>query len=71
MDGLKRLFGLVLHILWLTRAAQLGNEPYYAASLAFCCSLSNEAVHISMATLNILGVIDDSVAPVIAEQILW
>jgi hybrid polyketide synthase/nonribosomal peptide synthetase ACE1 len=69
MDGLKRLFELARHILWLTRGAQLGEEPYHAASLAFCRSLSNEATHISFNALDISGV-DDNVSKVIAEQLL-
>ena len=69
MGGLRRLFELARHILWITRGAQLGEEPYHAASLAFCRSLSNEATHISLNALDLSGV-DDSVPKVIAEQLL-
>ncbi|KAI3331458.1 lovastatin nonaketide synthase [Xylariaceae sp. AK1471] len=69
MEGLKRIFQSARHILWLTRNVQLGEEPYHAASLSFCRSLSNEATHISVNTLDISGV-DESVPKVIAEQLL-
>jgi hybrid polyketide synthase/nonribosomal peptide synthetase ACE1 len=69
MEGLKRLFQLARHILWLTRNVQLGEEPYHAASLSFCRSLSNEATHISVNTLDISGM-DENVPKVIAEQLL-
>ena len=69
MNGLKRLLGLARRILWVTCGAQLGEEPYHAASLAFCRSLSNEATHISINALDISGM-DDGVPKVIAEQLL-
>ncbi|KAJ8124217.1 hypothetical protein ONZ43_g8 [Nemania bipapillata] len=69
MEGLKRMFQSARHILWLTRGAQQGEEPYYSASLAFCRSLSNEAAHISVNTLDISS-ISESTPKVIAEQLL-
>ncbi|KAI0172766.1 lovastatin nonaketide synthase [Hypoxylon sp. FL1284] len=59
VEGLKRLFGAARHILW----------PYHAASLAFCRSLSNEATHVDIATLDVSEV-DEHVPKVIAEQLL-
>ena len=78
MDGLKRVFELAKHILWITRGAQLGDEPYHAASLAFCRALSNEATHISFGALDIAAGVDgngngnnsNDISRVIAEQLL-
>nr|BAZ95823.1 PKS-NRPS hybrid cpaA [Curvularia pallescens] len=53
MIGLKRMFNNAQHILWLTRGVHEGIEPFHAASMAFCRSLSNEASHISINTLDI------------------
>ncbi|GAB1314574.1 hypothetical protein MFIFM68171_04784 [Madurella fahalii] len=69
MDGLKRLFELARHVLWVTRGAVRGEEPYHAASLAFCRSLSNEATHICINTLDITSV-DGATSNIIAEQLL-
>ena len=69
MDGLRRIFELARHIFWVTCGAQSGEEPYHAASLAFCRSLSNEATHISLNALDISSV-DKNVPRVIAEQLL-
>ncbi|KAK7738315.1 putative Hybrid PKS-NRPS biosynthetic cluster [Cytospora paraplurivora] len=68
MDGLKRVFELARHVLWVTHGA-MAEEPYHMASLVFSRSISNEAAHI---TLNILDVaeVDSSVPSVIAEQLL-
>lgn len=69
MDGLKRLFELARHVLWVTRGAVRGEEPYHAASLAFCRSISNEAAHVSLHTLDITSV-DGGTSNIIAEQLL-
>lgn len=69
MEGLKRLLELARHIMWITCGVHMGEEPYHAASLAFCRSLSNEATHVSMNTLDVSG-IDDHLSKVISEQIL-
>ncbi|KAB8336832.1 hypothetical protein FH972_021140 [Carpinus fangiana] len=69
MNGLKRLFELAKHVLWVTCGAQMGEEPYHAASLAFCRSLSNEVSHISLNALDISS-INNTVPKVIAEQLL-
>lgn len=67
-DGLKRLFELAKHVLWITHGA-LTKEPYHMASLAFSRSIKNEATHISLNHLDVSG-LDDNVSKVIAEQIL-
>lgn len=69
MQGLKRVLDLAMHVLWLTRGSQAGEEAYHAASLAFVRSLSNEAAHISFNTLHISDV-DDNTSRVVAEQLL-
>lgn len=69
MKGLQRLFELARHILWVTRGAVRGEEPYHAASLAFCRAISNEAQHISLNTLDITSV-DRNASNLIAEQLL-
>ncbi|KAI0111114.1 lovastatin nonaketide synthase [Nemania sp. FL0031] len=69
MEGLKRLFKSSRHILWLTRGVQQGEEPYHAASLAFCRSLSNEATHISVNALDVSET-SENTPRVIAEQLL-
>lgn len=69
MEGLKRIFELARHIMWVTRGVHLGEEPYHAASLAFCRSLSNEATHVSVNVLDISDM-DDNVSKVVAEQLL-
>ena len=68
MDGLKRLFELAKHVLWITHSA-LVEEPYHMASLAFSRSIKNEATHISLNHLDVSG-LDNDVSKVIAEQLL-
>lgn len=68
IDGLKRLFELAKHVLWITHGA-LAEEPYHMASLAFSRSIKNEATHISLNHLDVSG-LDDNVSKVIAEQLL-
>lgn len=68
IDGLKRLFELAKHVLWITQGA-LVEEPYHMASLAFSRSIKNEATHISLNHLDVSD-LDDNVSKVIAEQIL-
>ena len=67
-DGLKRLFELANHVLWITHGA-LAEEPYHMASLAFSRSIKNEATHISLNHLDVSD-LDDNVSKVIAEQLL-
>lgn len=69
MKGLKRVLDFAMHILWLTRGSQPGEEAYHEASLAFVRSLSNEATHVSFNTLHISDV-DDNTSRVVAEQLL-
>ncbi len=68
IDGLKRLFELAKHVLWITHGA-LTEEPYHMASLAFSRSIKNEASHISLHHLDVSS-LDDNVSKVIAEQLL-
>lgn len=68
MDGLKRIFELAKHVLWITHGA-LATEPYHMASLAFNRSIRNEATHISLNHLDVSS-LDGNVAKVIAEQLL-
>lgn len=68
VDGLKRLFELAKHVLWITHGA-LAEEPYHMASLAFSRSIKNEAMHIGLNHLDVSG-LDDNVSKVIAEQLL-
>lgn len=69
MQGLKQVFELARHVLWLTCGAHVGHEPYHAASLAFCRSLAHEVTHASVATLDVLEM-DDALPKIIAEQLL-
>lgn len=68
MEGLKRLFELAKHILWITLGAQ-SDEPYHMASIAFSRAMSHEAGHISLNHLD-LSDLDPSVSKVIAEYLL-
>lgn len=68
MDGLKRIFELAKHVLWITHGA-LVEEPYHMASLAFSRSIKNEATHISLNHLDISS-LDDDISKIIAEQLL-
>lgn len=69
MGGLKRLFELARSIMWVTRDVLVGREPYHAASLAYCRSLSNEMTHISFNALDISG-LHKNTSRVISEQFL-
>ncbi|KAL8833493.1 MAG: hypothetical protein Q9170_004238 [Blastenia crenularia] len=68
MDGLKRLFELAKHILWVTLGAQV-DEPYHMASIAFSRVVSREAGHISLDHLDVSD-LDHNVSRVIAEYLL-
>lgn len=68
MDGLKRLYELAKHILWITVGAQT-YEPYHMASIAFSRAMSHEAGHISMNHLD-LSDLEHNVSKVIAEYLL-
>jgi hybrid polyketide synthase/nonribosomal peptide synthetase ACE1 len=69
MTGLKQMFSNAQHILWLTRGAHEGIEPFHSASMAFCRSLSNEASHISINTLDISSSLE-AVTRIVAEHVL-
>ena len=68
MDGLKQLFDLAKHILWITLGAQ-ADEPYHMASIHFSRVISNEARHISLNHLD-LSNLEHDVSKVIAEHLL-
>ncbi|KAL8974635.1 MAG: hypothetical protein Q9197_001123 [Variospora fuerteventurae] len=68
MEGLKRLFELAKHILWITQGAQ-ADEPYHQASIAFSRAMSHEAGHISLNHLDFSD-LDHNVSKVIAEYLL-
>lgn len=66
MEGLKRMFDLAKHILWLTQGA-LADEPYHMASIAFSRALRAESPHVSF---NNLDVTDLNSSKAIAEHLL-
>jgi hybrid polyketide synthase / nonribosomal peptide synthetase ACE1 len=68
MDGLKRLFELAKHVLWITLGAQ-ADEPYHMASIAFSRAMSHEAGHISLNHLDVSD-LEHNVSKVIAEYLL-
>ncbi|KAL9019148.1 MAG: hypothetical protein Q9185_003579 [Variospora sp. 1 TL-2023] len=68
MEGLKRLFELAKHILWITQGAQ-ADEPYHQASFAFSRAMSHEAEHISLHHLDVSD-LDHNVSKIIAEYLL-
>ena len=68
MNGLKRLFELAKHILWITLGAQ-ADEPYHMASIAFSRAMSHEAGHISLNHLDVSD-LEHNVSKVIAEYLL-
>lgn len=68
MEGLKRLFELAKHILWITQGAQ-ADEPYHQASIAFSRAMSHEAGHISLNHLDVSD-LEHNVSRVIAEYLL-
>lgn len=68
MDGLKRLYELAKHILWITVRAQT-DQPYHMASIAFSRAMSHEAGHISMNHLD-LSDLEHNVSKIMAEYLL-
>ncbi|KAL6716651.1 hypothetical protein ACLMJK_006219 [Lecanora helva] len=68
MDGLKHIFELARHILWVTVGAQ-ADEPYHMASIAFNRVMAHEARHISLSHLDV-SEIDHNSSKVIAEYLL-
>ncbi|KAI8942360.1 hypothetical protein NX059_000436 [Plenodomus lindquistii] len=66
MTGIKQMFSNAQQILWLTRGVHEGTEPFHSASMAFCRSLSNEASHISINSLDISS--STEVVPRIASE---
>lgn len=67
MDGLKRLFELAKHILWITLGAQ-ADEPYHMASIAFSRAMSYEVKYISLNHFDISD-LEHNVSKVIAEYL--
>ncbi|PGH21386.1 hypothetical protein AJ80_03303 [Polytolypa hystricis UAMH7299] len=68
MEGLKRLFELAKHILWITVSAQT-DEPYHNASITFCRAMKHEAAHISLNQLD-LSDLEHNASKLIAEYLL-
>lgn len=68
MAGLKRVYELARHMLWITKGAQV-EEPYHMASIAFSRAMSHEAGHINMSHLDISDY-GHNVSKVIAEYLL-
>ncbi|KAL8725082.1 MAG: hypothetical protein Q9166_007576 [cf. Caloplaca sp. 2 TL-2023] len=68
MDGLKRLFELAKHILWITQGAQ-ADEPYHQASIAFSRAMSHEAGHINLNHLDVSD-LEHNISKVITEYLL-
>ncbi|PYI00702.1 lovastatin nonaketide synthase [Aspergillus sclerotiicarbonarius CBS 121057] len=68
MEGLKRLYELARHILWITVGAQ-GEEPYHTASISFSRAMSHEAGHICLNHLD-MSDLNQNVSRVIAEELL-
>lgn len=68
MDGLKRVFELAKHVLWITQDAMV-DQPYHMASIAFSRTVRNEAGHISLNHLDVSD-LHGSVSKSIAEHVL-
>ncbi|KAF7586831.1 hypothetical protein BBP40_008256 [Aspergillus hancockii] len=68
MDGLKRLYELAKHILWIAVGAQ-GEEPYHMVSISFSRTMSHEAGHICLSHLD-MSDLDHDVSRLIAEYLL-
>lgn len=68
MEGLKRVFELANHVLWITQGAQM-EQPYHMASIAFSRAIRNEAGHVSLNHLDVSG-LPDNVSKLIAEYLL-
>lgn len=68
MNGLKRVYELARHMLWITKGAQV-EEPYHMASIAFSRAMSHEAGHINMSHLDVSDY-GHNVSKVIAEYLL-
>lgn len=69
MDGLKRVFELAKHVLWITQGALL-EQPYSMASIAFSRAVRREAGHISLNHLDISDLQQHNVPISIAEHLL-
>ena len=69
MDGLKRMFELAKHVLWITQGALL-EQPYSMASIAFSRAVRREAGHISLNHLDISDLQQQNVPKLIAEHLL-
>ncbi|KAI9151431.1 lovastatin nonaketide synthase [Paramyrothecium foliicola] len=68
MDGLRRLYELAKHILWITHGAMIDN-PYHMASITFSRAMSHEAGHISMNHLDV-SELSHNLSKSIAEYLL-
>ncbi|KAH7032562.1 uncharacterized protein B0I36DRAFT_265553 [Microdochium trichocladiopsis] len=69
MDGLRRLYEIARHILWITESAMLDN-PYHMASITFSRAMSHEAGHISMNHLDVADLGQNNLSKAIAEHLL-
>ncbi|KAL9598446.1 MAG: hypothetical protein Q9219_004482 [cf. Caloplaca sp. 3 TL-2023] len=68
MDGLKRVFELAKHVLWVTVGAE-ADEPYHQASITFSRTVAREAGHVSLNHLDFSD-LGDNVSQKIAEHLL-
>ena len=69
MEGLKRVFELAKHVLWITQGALL-EQPYSMASITFSRAVRREAGHISLNHLDVSDLQQHNVPKSIAEHLL-
>jgi hybrid polyketide synthase/nonribosomal peptide synthetase ACE1 len=69
MDGLKRVWELAAHVLWITNGGR-GQQPYHGASLAFCRSLRNEVKHVALSVLDVADMDTPNLGNAVAEHLL-
>ena len=69
MEGLKRMFDLAKHVLWITQGA-LMDEPYHMASIMLSRTIRREAMHVSLNHLDISDPRQPSTSKSIAEHLL-
>ncbi|KEZ40819.1 putative lovastatin nonaketide synthase protein [Scedosporium apiospermum] len=69
MEGLKRVYELARHLLWITHNAQL-EEPYHNASIGFSRAMHHEAGHINMNHLDVSDLSHHGAPKAIVEHLL-
>ena len=71
MEGLKRVYELARHMLWVTHGAITADNPYHMASVTFRRVMSNEAQHVGLHHLDLADLASDkNVSKAIAEHLL-